>query len=61
MMLLRLVFKIFPLEGKLHYPLVASNHQNFRADFEILIFLMNLGKQGKQLDLVIFKAALRIK
>lgn len=50
-----------PLEDRLRYPLVASNHQNFKVDFKTLIFLMNLGKQGKQLDLVIFKAALRIR
>lgn len=33
-----------PSEGRLHYSLAFSNHQNFRVDFEILIFLMNLEK-----------------
>lgn len=39
---LRLFF--IPSEGSLHYSLAFSNHQNFRVDFEILIFLMNLEK-----------------
>ena len=41
---LRLFFKMLPLEDRLHYLLVVSNHQNFRVDFEILFFLMNLEK-----------------
>lgn len=41
---LSLFLKMLPSEDRLHYPLVVSNHQNLRVDFEILIFLMNLGK-----------------
>lgn len=60
-MLLTTFFEGLPSEDRLHFPVVAFSHQNFGTDLKIVIFSHELEEVGKQLDLVIFKAALRIR